>query len=222
MRQPTLEDIYKFDELMSSPMIRQDLMAGYEAGYDGYEVHATDDGNVVYYNDPSGQSVAVGMEPVKMAQAPTETMTDAGPGSVKGIDQTLIQKALEAAGIGLEQAGRFLDSLGSVNAPLLGRITLADLAPFVGSMKEPGPSVMYQQEWQGTPKALQAAGRGEALTTGTGFARQMKKDTALAAAETAFEALPMARGIKRVAKRAMKASPVVAPVAGSIDESGNK
>jgi hypothetical protein len=81
---------------------------------------------------------------------------------------------------------------------------------------------MYQQEWQGTPKALQAAGRGEALTTGTGFARQMKKDTALAAAETAFEALPMARGLKRVAKRAMKASPVVAPVAGSIEDSGNK
>jgi hypothetical protein len=32
----------------------------------------------------------------------------------------------------------------------------------------------------------------------------------------------MARGLKRVAKRAMKASPVVAPVAGSIEDSGNK
>lgn len=223
MREPTLEDIYKFDEMMSDPMARSDLMAGYEAGYDGYEVYTTDDGNIVYYNDPSGQSVAVGMEPIKIAQAPTETMTDAGSGSIKGIDQTMLQKALEISGIGLEQVGRFLDSLGSVDAPLLGRVTLADLTPFVGGPKpEPGPSIMYKQEWQGTPKALQAAGRGESLTTGTGFARQMKRDTALSAAETAFEAVPMTKAIKKVAKRAMQASPVVAPIVGGTEESKDK
>lgn len=125
--------------------------------------------------------------PVLLASA-GQVMTDAGPvpitGQITPIQQTNFEKALQNAGIGLEQAGRFLDGLGQVNIPGTDiKISLADLVPFVGSAKDRS---VFGTTWQGTPMAMQQKGRGLDLTRGTGFATQLTEDAKLAA----FDVIP--------------------------------
>jgi hypothetical protein len=125
-------------------------------------------------------------------------------GSIKAIDPTRFEKALETTGLTLEQAGRFLDSLGQVDVPLLGKISLADFVPFVGTAKQGSRSVLGESQWQGTPMALQQAGTGQSLTRGTGFARQMTEDASLAAMDIGMNIVPVgkmvASGGKALAK----------------------
>jgi hypothetical protein len=143
-----------------------------------------------------------------LAAGPGQTMTDAGGGgpmgSIKAIDPTRFEKALETTGLTLEQAGRFLDSLGQVDVPLLGKISLADFVPFVGTAKQGSRSVLGESQWQGTPMALQQAGTGQSLTRGTGFARQMTEDASLAAMDIGMNIVPVgkmvASGGKALAK----------------------
>jgi len=154
------------------------------------------------------EQVAPGTQPgdVLLAAGPSQTMTDAGGGmpTIKAIEPTRFEKALEATGLTLEQAGRFLDSLGQVDVPLLGKISLADFVPFVGTAKEGTRSVLGPAEWQGTPMALQQAGTGQSLTRGTGFARQMTEDASLAAMDVGLNIVPVgkvvAAGGKALAK----------------------
>jgi len=129
--------------------------------------------------------------------------------SIKPIEQTNFEKALQATGIGLEQAGRFLDSLGQVEVPLLGKVSLADFVPFVGSAKEGSRSVLAPADWQGTPMALQQAGTGQSLTRGTGFARQMTEDAKLATMDVATNIVPVAKAIGKTGK-------ALAPKAGEM------
>lgn len=129
--------------------------------------------------------------------------------SIKPIEQTNFEKALQATGIGLEQAGRFLDSLGQVEVPLLGKVSLADFVPFVGSAKEGSRSVLGPADWQGTPMALQQAGTGQSLTRGTGMARQLKPDASLAVMDVATNIVPVAKSVGSVAKS-------LAPTAGEM------
>jgi hypothetical protein len=129
--------------------------------------------------------------------------------TIKPIEQTNFEKALQATGIGLEQAGRFLDSLGQVEVPLLGKISLADFVPFVGSAKEGSRSVLAPAEWQGTPMALQQAGTGQSLTKGTGMATQLKPDAKLATLDVATNIVPVGKTVGTIAKK-------LAPAAGEM------
>ena len=148
------------------------------------------------------EQVAPGTQPgdVLLAAGPSATMTDAGGGqprgTIKAIEQSRFERALENTGLTLEQAGKFLDNLGQVDVPLLGKISLADFVPFVGSVKEGSRSVLGDPQIQGTPMALQQAGTGQSLTKGTGFARQMTEDAALAAMDVGLNLVPTAKLLK--------------------------
>lgn len=136
-------------------------------------------------------------EDVLLAAGPSGTMTDAGGGmpTIRAIEPTRFEKALEATGLTLEQAGRFLDSLGQVDVPFLGKISLADFVPFVGTAKPGTRSVLAPAEWQGTPMALQQAGTGQSLTRGTGFARQLTEDASLAAMDVGLNIVPVGKAV---------------------------
>ena len=148
------------------------------------------------------EQTAPGTQPgdVLLAAGPSTTMTDAGGGqprgTIKAIEQSRFERALENTGLTLEQAGKFLDNLGQVDVPLLGKISLADFVPFVGSVKEGSRSVLGDPQMQGTPMALQQAGTGQSLTKGTGFARQMKEDASLAAMDIGLNLVPTAKLLK--------------------------
>jgi len=153
------------------------------------------------------EQVAPGTQPgdVLLAAGPSATVSDAGngrptrpysPGTIKAIEQSRFEKALENTGLTLEQAGKFLDNLGQVDVPLLGKISLADFVPFVGSVKPGSRSVLGDPQMQGTPMALQQAGTGQSLTKGTGFARQMTEDASLAAMDIGLNLVPTARLLK--------------------------
>lgn len=131
---------------------------------------------------------------------PQQAYSGRYPDTIKAIEQSTFEKAMQNAGIGLEQAGRFLDSLGQVDVPVLGKISLADFVPFVGTAKEGTRSVLGDAQWQGTPMALQQAGTGQSLTRGTGFARQMTEDASLAAMDVAFNAVPVAKSVMAAGK----------------------
>lgn len=131
---------------------------------------------------------------------PEQAYSGRYPDTIKAIEQSTFEKAMQNAGIGLEQAGRFLDSLGQVDVPLLGKVSLADFVPFVGTAKEGTRSVLGEAQWQGTPMALQQAGTGQSLTRGTGFARQMTEDASLAAMDVAFNAVPVAKSVMAAGK----------------------
>ncbi len=131
---------------------------------------------------------------------PQQAYSGKYPDTIKAIEQSTFEKAMQNAGIGLEQAGRFLDSLGQVDVPVLGKISLADFVPFVGTVKDGTRSVLGEAQWQGTPMALQQAGTGQSLTRGTGFARRMTDDASLAAMDVALNAVPVAKSVMAAGK----------------------
>lgn len=131
---------------------------------------------------------------------PQQAYSGRYPDTIRAIEQSTFEKAMQNAGIGLEQAGRFLDSLGQVDVPVLGKISLADFVPFVGTAKEGTRSVLGDAQWQGTPMALQQAGTGQSLTRGTGFARRMTEDASLAAMDVGLNAVPVAKSVMAAGK----------------------
>jgi hypothetical protein len=155
--------------------------------------------------DTSQMPLGTGPNDIQTAEVgsrnlPERAYTGRNPDSIKGIDPTKFEKALEATGLTLEQAGRFLHGLGTVNVPLLGDVSLADFVPFVGTAKPGSQSVLTPAEWQGTPMALQQAGTGQSLTTGTGFARRMTEDAGLAAMDVLVNAVPVGKAIVKGGK----------------------
>lgn len=93
------------------------------------------------------------------------------------IPQSEFQRLAEKAGMTLEEFGESIESLGSVR---LGQfeISLRDLLPFVGNSVEETDPVTGEvtKRTTGTPAALQQYGQGVSMTTGTGFARQLRPD----------------------------------------------
>jgi hypothetical protein len=136
-----------------------------------------------------------------------QVMSDA-PGIVP-IPQTGFEKVMERTGLTLEQIGSELDKLGKVKLGGI-EIGIRDLLPFVGSIED--------GKLTGTPAALQAAGRGESLITGTGFTTQLKPDAKMMALDvaTAGVAKPMFQAGKAAAKGVAKALPKDMPVGMSI------
>lgn len=98
-------------------------------------------------------------------------------GEMKAIEQSDFQRLAEKAGMTLEEFGESIESLGSVR---LGQfeISLRDLLPFVGGSVEETDPVTGEvtERTTGTPAALQQYGQGVSMTTGTGFARQLRPD----------------------------------------------
>lgn len=207
-KQPTIDDIYNFDAYISTPGVREGLMQRATLEDTEFTLEDTDDGQAMYFNTPHGEQVFVGMPEqtmpgrqegdVMLAEAgsrglPEQAYSGRYPDTIKAIEPTRFEKALDNTGLTLEQAGRFLDNLGQVDVPLLGKISLADFVPFVGSVKEGSRTVMGPSVIQGTPMALQQAGTGQSLTTGTGFARKMTEDASLAAMDVGLNLVPTAK-----------------------------
>mgnify|MGYP000458685222 CR=1 FL=1 len=104
---------------------------------------------------PPPEAAEPSLDGMQLAAGPSDTRTDAprSYGSIRAIEPTKFEKALQSAGIGLEQAGRFLDGLGRVDVPGLGEISLADMVPFVGSAK-PGTRSAIQVWRRGSMKDM--------------------------------------------------------------------
>jgi hypothetical protein len=169
--------------------------------------------------DEPQQVAEPSLDGVQLAAGPSATRTDApqGYGEIRAIEPTRLEKALQSAGVTLEQAGRFLDGLGQVDVPGLGPLSLADFVPFVGSAKPDTRSATGEPEWQGTPKVLQAPAEGRPLVTGKGQTMQLSEDAKLAA----FDVLPAAQGVKSLAKGGKALAPAAADVIeGGMRKSG--
>lgn len=129
-------------------------------------------------------------------------------GSITPIPQTRFEKIMERTGMTLEQIGNELDKLGKLNIGGV-EIGVRDILPFVGSVED--------GKVTGTPAALQAAGRGESLTRGKGWARQLTNDAKLAVLDvaTAGVAKPAFNAGKAAVKGAVNATKNL-PVGNSI------
>lgn len=174
--------------------------------------------------DTSQMPLGTGPNDIQTAEVgsrnlPERAYTGRNPDSIKAIEQTRFEKAMQNAGLTLEQAGRFLNGLGTVNVPLLGEVSLADFVPFVGTAKPGSQSVLTPAEWQGTPMALQQAGTGQSLTKGTGFARRMTEDASLAAMDVLVNAVPIGKAVVAGGKAA-KMLPKNMPVGLSTEAVG--
>lgn len=141
---------------------------------------------------------------------------------IRPIEQSRFQQALQSTGLTLEQAGRFLDGLGQVELPVLGKLSLADLVPFVGSAKEGSRSVLGPAEWQGTPMAMQEIATGQPMTKGTGLTKQLSltPNMELAAVDTALNVAPVGRAVaaggKALARGAVAGGQALAPQVGQM------
>lgn len=129
---------------------------------------------------------------------------------MKAIPQTGLQRVMEQTGLTLQQIGDSLDAIGKVKIGGI-EIGLRDLLPFVGGTEEKTDPVTGEVTTvqTGTPKALEMAGQGVSMTTGTGLARQLRPDVA----KGAFDVVDVAGigkaatvGAKAAAKKAVKAA----------------
>jgi hypothetical protein len=151
-------------------------------------------------------------------------------GEMSAIEQTTGERVMEGIGTTLERAGQMMDQgkateLGRIfsvidewvpgtlneitgkQIPIIGDMRLRDLMPFVGGteqVQDPMTGEMMTKE-VGTPQAFKMAGRGESLTTGTGFTTQLKSDPKLAALELG-----------------MTVAPVIKPAVGKLAEVGRE
>lgn len=154
-------------------------------------------------------------------------------GEMRAIPQTQTEKILEGLGITLEKAGQLVDEYapGSLNSltgkqiPIIGEMRLRDLIPFIGGTEQvEGPTGEMMTKEVGTPQALQMAGRGESLTTGTGFTTQMKPDVKAAALDVGMTVAPFAKQAGQAVTKVVKATeglPVgmsTKAVGGTIDQ----
>jgi len=89
--------------------------------------------------------------------------------TIQNIPQNAYQKGLDIAGINLEQAATFLESLGSINIGGVD-LSLRDLLPVD----------------KGVSGALRTLGSGMSMTTGTGSATTLKPEFRGAAGELAL------------------------------------
>lgn len=123
-------------------------------------------------------------------QTPVEKVLADNKPTIQAMPQSAYEKGLELAGIGVEQAAKFLESLGSVN---IGGIdfTLRDLMPVD----------------TGTSEALKTAGSGMPVTVGSGLQTRLKPEFGKAGAELSLlgpAGKLIEKGVTKVAKTAMK------------------
>lgn len=164
------------------------------------------------------------VEPQPAAQQePTPVAGTVRPGAMQGemraIPETQLERSLYTLGVSLEEAGKSLDKYapGSINdlleelrikkkVPVIGDLRLRDIIPFIGGtekVEDPRTGETVTKE-VGTPQALKMAGRGESLTTGTGFTTQMKPDVKAAAMDVGLTVAPVAKKAGQAAVKAGK------------------
>jgi len=131
---------------------------------------------------------------IPTAQAPSVGVVANKPAEITAIEPSKLENALAASGIKLEQAGQFLQSLGSVNVGGI-ELSLRDLVPFMGHSVDGVEG--------GTPKLLQQMGRGESITSGTGQSYGIKESAKADVASAAFDVASL--GIPRFAAGAARA-----------------
>lgn len=157
-------------------------------------------------------------------QKPIEPAGTVRPGAMQGemraIPQTQLERSLQTLGKSLEIAGQMVDKAapGSINdlleelrikakVPVIGDLRLRDVIPFIGGTEEvEGPGGQMGTKEVGTPQALQMAGRGESLTTGTGLTTQMKPDVKAATLDVGLTAAPFVKPIGQAVVKAAKAT----------------
>jgi hypothetical protein len=234
----TIDDIYFLDAELSDPVIRQSYIANAETDAEDFEVIEDEDGGRgVFLRTTSGlYPVGAAQPKVVLASATGETMSDAPPvaagtvrpgamqGEMRAIEQTPIQKIMEATGLKLEEVGKAIESIGSINIGGV-EISLRDLLPLVGYSEDVTDPLTGQtsQAQRGTPQALQMAGRGESLTTGKGFTTQMKPDVKDAVLDVGFTASPLVKPAAKAVKKAAGAvkETLATPPRGSVQLAPN-
>jgi hypothetical protein len=146
--------------------------------------------------------VAEEPKPVQVAQVPivpmpkTEVLTEIAPSP--------LQQGLGELGVGLEKIGNLIDEASpltlnealNINIPILGELTFRDLVPLVGSKQTRQTMTGSETRTEGTPAALQAAGRGESLIRGKGVTTSLTPDAKLMAADV----LTTTTGSKAISK----------------------
>jgi hypothetical protein len=137
---------------------------------------------------PMAQAASVGV----VAKKPTDEM--------RAIEPSKLENALSTAGIGLEQAGKFLESLGSIDVGGV-ELSLRDLMPLVGYSED--------GQVQGTPRLLQKMGRGESVTSGKGLTAGIKESDTGDVLSTAFDVATMGapKLVAGTAKAVMRSIP---------------
>lgn len=123
-------------------------------------------------------------------ETPVQRVLSDNKPTVQNMPQSAYEKGLELAGIGVEQAATFLESLGSIN---IGGVdfTLRDLMPVD----------------TGTSEALKTAGSGMPVTVGSGLQTRLKPEFGKAGAELSLlgpAGKLVEKGVTKVAKTAMK------------------
>lgn len=141
-------------------------------------------------------------------------------GEMRAIPQTQLERSVGTLGESLQSAGQLIDQYapGSLNdflkllrinkdVPGIGELRLRDVIPFVGGTEQvEGPDGRMITKEVGTPQALQMFGRGESLTTGTGFTTEMKPDVKAAALDVGLTAAPFAKQAGQAVVKAVKAT----------------
>lgn len=155
------------------------------------------------FREEYGSYTMIDVDAMLNTQSPVEKVFAENKPTVQAVPQNTLQKTLEEAGIGLENAAKFLEGLGSVN---IGGIdfTLRDLLP-------------VDEE---TSKALKTAGSGMPLTTGSGVLNtKFKPEFTGAAGEIALATAggkAIQKGVSKLAKSVMKNKAKIATGAATL------
>lgn len=158
-KQPTIDDIYMFDEYINTPGVRDGLLQLAGSGDPDFLIEDTDDGKGVYYRTPHGEVVPVG-RPIELAAGPSATRIDApariglptldnfmqdmqkgASGEAKALDSSMrkkiassVQEQLENFGVDRYRARRLSESLfGGDNSGAPLGLGLIDFVPFAGT-----------------------------------------------------------------------------------------
>lgn len=142
------------------------------------------------FKEEYGNYTAIDVDEIMDAQSPVEKVFKENQPTIQNLPQSALERGLELAGIGLEDAAKFLEGLGSI-----------DIAGVPVSLRTLLPVDV------GTSEALKTAGSGMPLTTGSGLQTKVKPEFAKAATEIGLAttlAKPIEKGVSALAKKAMK------------------
>jgi len=160
-KQATIEDIYHFDNYISTPGVKDGLLQLASEGDPAFTIEDTDDGKAVYYKTPHGEIVPIG-RPLELAAAPVsnetrtdapsgtglpsmdafiETMKSGATGEAKAINPSMrkkisssVQDQLESFGMDRYRARKLSESLfGGESSGVPMGLGLIDFVPIVGT-----------------------------------------------------------------------------------------
>lgn len=207
-KRPTIEDIYNHDYFMASPGVREGLLERSKSGDPEFTTEMTDDGEVVYYNAPHGESVPVGRNQFQPPQQqegdillaevgsrglPERAYTGVNPDSMKQIDPTIRQRVADFMqagfeGMGVDRATARKNAqtlMGGQSSGLPLGMGIADIIPFLGTGLQTEEAVIggksaMENASQGNYGAAAVEGVGSAIGMIPGIAGTAKAGKAIA------------------------------------------